>query len=181
MRKSPPSEDAGKDALRLSPRVVILLRLAFLESDRRTHIPENCGLQRVLCFRKRLPMMHRADWQGRRASSGMTFAWFDGDRNHRRPLARHLGGGHLRHHHRCLGGGHHRQRERDRAVEGAIVNAPSHWMPTECGIASAIPEFLCRVPPTAGCPSLTPATWSPEKEESHVHIGRCKEARSQDC
>jgi hypothetical protein len=37
------------------------------------------------------------------------------------------------------------------------------------------------VPPTAGCPSLTPATWSPEKEESHVHVGRCEEARSQNC
>jgi hypothetical protein len=73
------------------------------------------------------------------------------------------------------------QRERDRAVEGGIVNAPSQWMPTECGIASAIPDFLCRVPPTAGCPSLAPATWSPEKEESHVHVGRCEEARSQNC
>jgi hypothetical protein len=39
-------------------------------------------------------MMHRADWQGRRASSGMAFAWFDWDCNHHRPLARHLGGGH---------------------------------------------------------------------------------------
>jgi len=35
----------------------------------------------------------------------------------------------------------HRQRERDRAVEGGIVNALSQWMSTECGIASAIPDF----------------------------------------
>src|SRR6516225_2159605 len=72
-----------------------------------------------------------------------------------RPLPQHLGGKHLRHHHRCLGGGHHRRRERDSL------------------------ELLCCVPPTAGCPSLTPATWSSEKEESHVHIGRCEKARSQ--
>ena len=64
-------------ALRLGiPKVVMLLRLAFLESDRRTSIID-CGLlARVHLFRKRLPMMHRAGWEGRKANSGMALAWF---------------------------------------------------------------------------------------------------------
>ena len=58
------------------PKVVMLLRLAFLESERRSSILE-CGLlRRVYVFRKRLPMMHRAGWEGRKANSGMAFAWF---------------------------------------------------------------------------------------------------------
>jgi hypothetical protein len=62
-------------ALKRAPLVIMLLRLAFLESERRCHILENRGLARVHVFRKRLPMMHRADWEGRKANSGMAFAW----------------------------------------------------------------------------------------------------------
>lgn len=58
------------------PKVVMLLRLAFLESDRRRPILDNGLLARVHVFRKRLPMMHRAGWEGRTANSGMAFAWF---------------------------------------------------------------------------------------------------------
>lgn len=72
-------------ALELSPIVVMLLRLAFFESDRRDHILENCGLQRILCFRKRLPMMHRRGWEGHKANSGMAFAWFLWDHSYRGP------------------------------------------------------------------------------------------------
>jgi hypothetical protein len=54
----------------------MLLRLAFYESVRRTPILENRGLARVHVFRKRLPMMHRDGWEGRKANSGMAFAWF---------------------------------------------------------------------------------------------------------
>jgi hypothetical protein len=63
-------------ALDLAPRVIMLLRLAFLESERRCEILENRGLARVHLFRKRLPMMHRDGWQGRKATSGMAFGWF---------------------------------------------------------------------------------------------------------
>ncbi len=63
-------------ALQRAPLVIMLLRLAFLESQRRTHILENAGLCRVHVFRKRLPMMHRDGWEGRKANSGMAFAWF---------------------------------------------------------------------------------------------------------
>jgi hypothetical protein len=69
-------------ALEHSPLVIMLLRLAFLESERRAHILDNAGLARVHLFAKRLPMMHRAGWQGRKANSGMAFAWFVWDRSH---------------------------------------------------------------------------------------------------
>jgi hypothetical protein len=72
-------------ALELSPLVIMLLRLAFLESERRCGILENRGLARVYVFRKRLPMMRRDQWAGRKANSGMAFAWFVWDRAHRGP------------------------------------------------------------------------------------------------
>ena len=72
-------------ALKLSPLVIMLLRLAFLEFERRYGILEERGLARVHVFRKRLPMMHRDGWQGRKANSGMAFAWFVWDRDHTGP------------------------------------------------------------------------------------------------
>jgi hypothetical protein len=72
-------------ARHLCPVVIMLLRLAFYESERRTKILEAGDLARVLVFRKRLPMMHRAGWTGKKASSGMAFAWFIYDRDHRGP------------------------------------------------------------------------------------------------
>jgi hypothetical protein len=72
-------------ALDLAPTVVMLLRLAFLESERRTDILEHRGLARVHVFRKRLPMMHRDGWSGPRASSAMPFAWFVWSHDHRGP------------------------------------------------------------------------------------------------
>jgi hypothetical protein len=69
-------------ALRLSPLVVMLLRLAFMESERRCPILESVGLARIHVFRKRLPMMHRAGWTGPMANSGMAMAWFVWDRAH---------------------------------------------------------------------------------------------------
>lgn len=69
-------------ALERAPIVIMLLRLAFMESERRSHILEGRGLAQIHCFRKRLPMMHRAGWEGRKATSGMAFAWFVWDRSH---------------------------------------------------------------------------------------------------
>jgi hypothetical protein len=76
-------------ALELCPLVIMLLRLAFLESGRRQHILEGRGLARVHVFRKRLPMMHRDGWEGRKANSGMAFAWFVWDRSHQGPTELH--------------------------------------------------------------------------------------------
>jgi hypothetical protein len=81
------AEEFIAHALELCPRVVMLLRLAFLESERRCHILENRGLARVHVFRKRLPMMHRDGWKGRKANSGMAFAWFVWDRGHIGPAS----------------------------------------------------------------------------------------------
>jgi hypothetical protein len=69
-------------ALRLVPRVVMLLRLAFLESERRSSILDAGNLARVYVFKNRLPMMHRHGWAGPRATSSIPFAWFCWDRNH---------------------------------------------------------------------------------------------------
>lgn len=59
-----------------TPLVIMLLRLAFMESDRRCDILEGRGLARIHVFRKRLPMMHRHNWTGPKANSGMAFGWF---------------------------------------------------------------------------------------------------------
>jgi hypothetical protein len=68
-------------ALRLgAPLVVMLLRTNFLESAKRTPILEGAGLQWILQFRKRLPMMHRDGWQGQKANSGMGFGGSSGVR-----------------------------------------------------------------------------------------------------
>jgi hypothetical protein len=83
------AEQFVEHALDLCPSVVMLLRLAFLESERRTGILEGRGLARVHVFRKRLPMMHRDGWDGPRASSGIPFAWFVWDRSHRGPPTVH--------------------------------------------------------------------------------------------
>jgi hypothetical protein len=85
---NPPYRDADRfvrHALDLVPHVYLLLRLAFLESVRRTDILEKRGLARVHVFRKRLPMMHRDGWSGPRASSAIPFAWFRWDRDHAGP------------------------------------------------------------------------------------------------
>jgi hypothetical protein len=87
---NPPFQSAEKfveQALRLCPCVVMLLRLAFLESERRCGILEGRGLARVHVFRKRLPMMHRDQWAGKKANSGMAFAWFVWERGYIGPPA----------------------------------------------------------------------------------------------
>jgi hypothetical protein len=84
------AEEFVGHALRLAPKVVMLLRLAFLESERRRAILENGHLARVYVFRKRLPMMHRANWFGPEIhNSGMAFAWFVWDRAHEGPTELH--------------------------------------------------------------------------------------------
>jgi Protein of unknown function (DUF3102) len=61
------------------------LRLAFLESTRRSAILESGTLARVHVFKRRLPMMQRDGWAGPRASSAVAFAWFVWDSEHRGP------------------------------------------------------------------------------------------------
>ena len=85
---NPPYKLAAQFAehpLTLVPDVFLLLRLAFLESVGRTELLEHSGLRRVLVFRKRLPRMHRAGWDGPKALSSMAFAWLCWRRNYAGP------------------------------------------------------------------------------------------------
>jgi hypothetical protein len=70
------------------PKVVMLLRLAFLESEGRSDILNSGLLARVYVFRNRLPMMHRSG-RGTQAtktnSSAMSFAWFIWELGHSGP------------------------------------------------------------------------------------------------
>jgi hypothetical protein len=79
----------ARHALTLAPRVVMLLRLAFLEGQGRSDILDGGQLARVHVFRNRLPMMHRNTWEGAEASSYMAFAWFCWDREHHGPIELH--------------------------------------------------------------------------------------------
>ena len=63
----------------------MLLRLAFMESMRRTAILEGRGLARLHVFRRRLPMIYRDGWQGRKGNSGMAFCWMPWDRGYTGP------------------------------------------------------------------------------------------------
>jgi hypothetical protein len=72
-------------ALELCPLVLVLLRLTFLESERRSTILDGGQLARVHVFRSRLPMMHRRGWDGPQATSQVPYAWFVWDREHRGP------------------------------------------------------------------------------------------------
>jgi hypothetical protein len=72
-------------ALKLCPRVIVLARLSFLESRRRSAILDRGMLVSVYPFIERLPMMHRDGWTGRRSSSSVPYAWFSFWRNHGAP------------------------------------------------------------------------------------------------
>jgi hypothetical protein len=69
----------------LAPMTVMLLRLGFFESVKRTGILESGDLARVHIFRERLPRMHRAGWTGKKAGSQIAFAWFVWVRGHQGP------------------------------------------------------------------------------------------------
>src|SRR5262249_39016918 len=76
---NPPYQEAARFvrwALRNSSYVAMLLRLAFYESECRSDILDVHAPARIHVFKKRLPMMHRAGWQGKRASSAIAFAWY---------------------------------------------------------------------------------------------------------
>jgi hypothetical protein len=76
------AQQSVQHALTLCPRVFMLLRLTFLESDRRKNVLDGAGLIRVHVFRNRLPMMHRDGWTGNRVSNPTAFAWFVWERGY---------------------------------------------------------------------------------------------------
>jgi hypothetical protein len=79
--------DFATHGLALVPKVVVLERIQFLESETRAALFDAGKLARVWVFRKRLPRMHRSDWAGKRASAAMVLAWFVFDRDHDGPPA----------------------------------------------------------------------------------------------
>ena len=90
---NPPYRLANKfvrHALKLTPRVVMLLPLRFLEGAGRSDILDGGQLARVYVFRNRLPMMHRHGWRGAKIKSGaIAFAWFLWNREHSGPATIH--------------------------------------------------------------------------------------------
>lgn len=85
---NPPFKDAAAfvaRGLELCPVVIVLLRLSFLESEIRTPILDAGKLARVYPFKNWLPRMHRAGWNGRKATSTVPYAWFVFDRRHAGP------------------------------------------------------------------------------------------------
>ena len=74
--------DFVRHGLKLVPKVAILERIQFLESEDRTDILESGDLARVLVFADRVPRMHKAGWNGKRSSAAMCLAWFVFERGH---------------------------------------------------------------------------------------------------
>lgn len=71
------AEEFVGHALTLVPEVYMLLRVAFLEGLRWEEKKFRKHLARVWVFAPRLPMMHRAGWDGPvNSNSGIAFAWF---------------------------------------------------------------------------------------------------------
>lgn len=79
------AEQFVSNALEHVPLVVMLLRLGFYESVRRRPLLDGGGLARVHVFANRLPMMHRASWTGKRASSAIAFGWYVWKRDYKGP------------------------------------------------------------------------------------------------
>lgn len=85
---NPPYALANKfvaHALTVAPRVMMMLRLAFLESAGRSAILDSGSLARVHIFSNRLPMMHRDGWEGKRSTNSVAFAWFVWESAHKGP------------------------------------------------------------------------------------------------
>ncbi len=77
--------DFVRKGLELCPKVIMLLRLTFLESEGRSDILDGGKLSRVHVFSNRLPMMHRDSWSGPKSTNTVCFAWFVFDRDHEGP------------------------------------------------------------------------------------------------
>ena len=85
---NPPFKNAAvfvRKALELCPRVIMLMRLNFLEGAGRSDIIDGGQLARVLPFKERLPMMHREGWTGPKSTNTIAFAWFIWDHSAQAP------------------------------------------------------------------------------------------------
>jgi len=64
-------------------KFAFLLRLAWLESVGRMKMWQSTPIARIYVFSRRLPMMHRPGWTGKKTTSMIAYAWFVWDSNHR--------------------------------------------------------------------------------------------------
>jgi hypothetical protein len=78
------ADDFVRHALALVPRVVMLLRLLFVEGVGRTDILEGGRLARIHVFRERI-QTHRDGWEGPRNSNPMALAWYVWEQAHKGP------------------------------------------------------------------------------------------------
>jgi hypothetical protein len=69
-------------ALERAPYVAFLLRINFLAGAARRPMHESAPLARVHISSRRLPMMHRGDYDGPVSGSQMDYAWFVWDKAH---------------------------------------------------------------------------------------------------
>lgn len=75
------ADEFVRHGLRLVPKVVMLLRLAYLEGAGRADVHRHC--HRIWLGRERLPFMHREGWTGPvHSNSAAPFAWFVFEREH---------------------------------------------------------------------------------------------------
>lgn len=66
-------------------KVAFLLRLSWLESEKRRDFFTSSPLAEVLVFSKRLPRMNKPGYEGKVSSSAIAFAWFVWDHKHSGP------------------------------------------------------------------------------------------------
>lgn len=64
-------------------KVAMLGRVQALEGIKRRPLFENGPLKKVWVFSRRLPRMHRYDYEGKTATSMIAFSWFIWDFNHK--------------------------------------------------------------------------------------------------
>jgi hypothetical protein len=89
---NPPFSKAAeivRRALELVPKVIVLERIQWLESEERAELFDLGMLARIWVFRDRVPRMHKVGWTGKRSSPAMCLAWFVFEVDHRGPPTLH--------------------------------------------------------------------------------------------
>ena len=76
----------AQNALRLTTgKVALLVRWSWHAGQKRRLFFENSPPARTWLFSRRLPLMHRHDWTGRKASSAIDHCWVVWERGHNGP------------------------------------------------------------------------------------------------
>jgi hypothetical protein len=65
------------------PKIIVLERVQWLETQKRAELFRTGRLARVHVFSDRVPRMHRVGWDGKKSSPAMVLAWFVFEREYR--------------------------------------------------------------------------------------------------